>query len=133
LPESILRLQRREYFRATALVSQPITGRIALETEQGINRQTMRGIDISLGGVALLAGSTLETVKVGDVFAKAELNLPGVGEITADLEVLNIRPQHSGGHLCSRFGCRFVNLAPAMASKVQRYINRLELERAHRI
>jgi c-di-GMP-binding flagellar brake protein YcgR len=133
LPTTLLRLQRREFFRVAALASQPMLAEVLVDNDSGRLKFTMRGVDVSLGGVALLATSILDSVEAGDVFHNVQLTLPGVGPVTCDLEILNMRPQHNAGRLCSRFGCRFVNLTPAMSSRVQRYINRLELERAHRI
>ncbi len=133
IPSSLLRLQRREFFRVATLTSQPMNARLLLDGPKGPQPTTMRGIDVSLGGVALLASETIEGVAAGDTLRNVELNLPGIGQVNVDLAVQSVRPQHSGGKLCTRFGCRYINLAPAMASRVQRYINKLELGRAHRI
>lgn len=126
LPESLMRLQRRNYFRVAAPVAKPLQCTVPLPGG-GTLQFTVR--DLSVGGLAMIAGPASTEFKAGMVFHNCEIDLPGHGEIKVSLEIRN---DHGGGPagLSQRYGCQFLNLAGPVVSLIQRYIN--QLERAHR-
>src|SRR4051812_39957445 len=54
IPESLIRLQRREYYRMATPVSNPVRCIITLPEEQGGEAENFPLADISCGGIALL-------------------------------------------------------------------------------
>lgn len=126
-PDSLLKLQRREYYRLAAPLAQPLKCQIPLQ-EGGIANTTVG--DISLGGVSLMgehAGLKLES---GQVFEGCRIVLPEVGTITAKLAIRNsFQITLKNGSVTRRTGCAFVELGPNQEAMIQRYIIRLERER----
>ncbi|MBL8376904.1 MAG: flagellar brake protein [Burkholderiales bacterium] len=121
LPQSILRLQRRESFRvappkaAGLSICVPLPGREPATFSLG---------DLSVGGVAVLTGPPVREFVSGAVFDDCSLMLPEYGAIKVSLEIRNHRP--AGGERGLRYGCRFHNLAGTVASLIQRSINDLQ-------
>lgn len=127
LPEWVLRLQRREFFRVPTLISQPaICTAYEAEERRGIEYTIS---DMSLGGVGLADEKEQRPVKVGDVWAGCQIDLPGFGRFTVDLEVRNIVqcPRAGGRGGGQRIGLAYRNLSPSDEAVVQRYINHLQL------
>lgn len=128
-PDSILRLQRREFFRISPPLNRPIAVRIYGTLGPASASISARGIDISCGGMVLLIEGKIDGVEIGQVLGRSYLTLPEIGNIETGLEVRNIVFSEGAGRKgTSRIGCRFVDLEPADSAKVQRYINRLEVE-----
>ncbi len=127
-PESIVRIQRREFYRLDAPLASPLRCRFVLHGESV--ESTV--VDISLGGVGLLepeAGYE-PNLEPGRVIEECTIDLPGEGLIETPVEIHNAfeHTSHSG-HLQRRVGCRFLELTPAMNARIQRYIHKVELER----
>jgi c-di-GMP-binding flagellar brake protein YcgR len=131
IPESIVRLQRRDYFRVRLPASRPVLCAIPAAGESGINKW-LAGVvdDISLGGIAVLFNEGEMQATHGMALNGCRFSLPDIGEIEADLQVRNITqiPLKKGGRR-TRLGCQFVALSGAVEAKLQRYINKLECER----
>lgn len=127
LPESLVRLQRRECFRVPVPVVSPLKCVMPLSDED-----TMEVIivDISIGGVCNILPSIDATLEPGMVFHKCQLELPDLGVITADMEVMNIFDVTlRNGMMSKRAGCRFIDLPPRMQSMLQRYITKIDRSR----
>jgi c-di-GMP-binding flagellar brake protein YcgR len=128
LPDTLLRLQRRNYYRVPAGKSTPLICEIPLP-----DGRTMRFAvgDISLGGVAVIAGPALAEFAAGMVIENCRIELPGHGSFTSALEIRNNQglaadARNPGRH---RYGCQFLNLGGPVVSLIQRYINQLERSR----
>ena len=123
LPGSVLRLQRREYFRIASPKGSPVQcevplpdgGRLALEVG-----------DISVGGLAMLAGPDSGFLEAGTVLEDCRIELPGHGVVLASIELRN---RVEGGPAQVRLGCRFLNLGGTVENLIQRYINHVERAR----
>lgn len=129
LPESMLRLQRRNFFRVRVPATRPILLRLG-EDADGRGR-ALRVVDLSCGGVGAIADRSVGPIAPGTVLTGCRMDLPDIGPIGCSVEVrhANMRPDHT-----LRLGLRFVDLPPAMATLLQRYINRVEraqLARGH--
>lgn len=135
LPDAVLRLQRREYYRLTTPVARPIKCQIPVEPKDGAGPTTMEAnvVDISGGGMAVMAPPAGLSFKSGDVFPNCRVELPEVGIVIATLEVRNVFDVtlRSGAQV-ARAGCQFSNLPGPMLTLVQRYIIRVERERKAR-
>ncbi len=123
LPRELLRLQRRAYYRlATSLVN-PVRCRI--DTGQGVVDATV--VDLSVGGVGILAYPPMAPLEVGRVYPHAQLSLPGLEAFELSLAVrclfeITLR----NGRRSHRAGCQFIALPPGMEAELQRIITRME-------
>jgi len=135
LPETILRLQRREYYRLTTPVVHPVKCRIPVEIGGGLGPTVMEAnvLDISGGGLAIMVPPAGHAFKSGDVFPNCRLELPNVGIVIATLEVRNVFDVTlRSGTQVARAGCQFSNLPGPMLTLVQRYIIKVERDRKAR-
>lgn len=134
IPASLIRLQRREFYRMTAPVSNPVQVRIPLPLHLGGGSNSFPLADISCGGIAILDNKLLLGNAVGQSFPACRIDLPETGTLVAtlhirsalDLTLLNNKSNR-------RFGCEFVDLPRPMLALVQRYITKLERERNARL
>ena len=126
-PESLLYVQRRDYFRLSIPGRQPLYCRIPQGDHDFIEAEIA---DISLGGISLLGPLPSLLLLPGMRLAGCQIDLPEVGCILADLLVCatrDIGSRTSQRNL--RIGCRFIHLANREQTLVQRYINRIERSR----
>ncbi|WP_231879841.1 flagellar brake protein [Crenobacter luteus] len=128
LPEQVVKLQRREYFRIQTPVAHPLVCRI--EDFPG-GAVELALYDISLGGVALwLPTADAPGFELGQRYARCQIALPGVGVLDVALEVRHhLTVQQRNGNEAKRVGCYFLDPRPAMETLVQRYVAQLERER----
>lgn len=131
IPESIVRLQRRDYFRVHLPSSRPVLCAIPSQENPSESDWVAAIVDdLSLGGIAILFNEGEMQAEYGMIFKGCRFSLPDIGEIEADLEVRNITqiPLKKGGKKI-RLGCQFVSLNSSVQTKLQRYIIKLECER----
>lgn len=134
LPDTLLRLQRREYYRLTTPVARPLKCVIPVTLSDGSTSKVEANVvDISGGGVAVMAPPTGIEFEPDFVFENCRLELPEVGTITAGLRVRNVfEITLRSGTRTKRCGCQFVDLPGAMVTLIQRYIIKVERERKAR-
>ena len=133
LPESMLRLQRRDCYRIVAPVLQPIQCTVPMQVESNVRYIDTRVHDISLGGVSLLVEPGSMIAEAGRQFPNCRIVLPGTGNamvtletvFACDLRLLNDRT-------LVRMGCKFVRPTMPALSLIQRHMMRLERERITR-
>lgn len=126
LPQQILRLQRRDAFRVKPPLSKPATCRVPVgETKDRC--ESLRVLDISIGGLAVLAYPEHVSLSAGMVIEACQLDLPGVGGTSVNLRVrhVDVLPRDEKARRC---GCEFVNMAPATQLMLARYVNQLDAE-----
>jgi len=136
LPDQILRLQRREYFRLTTPVTRPVRLVATLRRADGSAMPVETSIlDISGGGVGLLAAPSLAALLPrGQRLDDGRISLPDEGVLTANLLVCNKGEEATrGGARHFRVGCEFIGLTGARMNMLQRYITRIERERKARL
>lgn len=127
LPKSLIKLQRREYYRVTTPIVRPLKCTILMEDKSKIE---MAVVDISIGGVGVALPPEDVAVEPGTVFNGCSLVLPEIGNIVATMEIRNVFEVTSRtGAKTQRAGCQFVNLSANMQSMIQRYIIKVERER----
>ena len=129
LPDSLLRLQRRNFYRVPASKVAPLLCEIPLPGSKMPARFVIG--DISVGGLGMIAGPTLAEFQSGTVFSDCKIELPGHGSLTVSLEIRNNQGLSDNGEGVERYryGCQFIDLAGPMVSLIQRYINQLERNR----
>ncbi|WP_459950998.1 flagellar brake protein [Denitratisoma sp. agr-D3] len=133
-PQTLLRLQRREYYRLTTPVSRPLTCLIPLEDVDGQTGSiTVQIADISGGGVALVAPPESVPFAPETEFPDCQIHLPDIGNIIVTLRVKSVfEVTLRSGTVLRRSGCEFVNLPDAKMNLIQRYIVKHERERKAR-
>lgn len=127
VPEQLLRLQRREYYRLPAPTMRPPRCHITLP---GHERVEARILDISCGGLAVVGLPPGLTAEAGTRFGECRLELPDVATLNVALEVRNVFDMTlRNGQRTRRCGCAFVNAPESVLAQIQRYIIRVERER----
>ena len=126
LPNEMLRLQRREFFR----VRTPITGQakcLVPVSSGNAKYESLPLINISVGGLGVMNYPQNFELTVGETVNNCFLDLPGVGPVNVSFRVVNIydSDEKSGARRC---GCEFVDLTTQARTMVQRYVNRVEAE-----
>ena len=135
LPESVLRLQRREYYRLETPIAAPL--RCLLPTLNADGSATMLEttiLDISGGGIGVAVSAQSDQFANGNTFINSKINLPDEGELLVTLIVRNsfmVTTKTGANYL--RVGLEFVNLPGTRLSMIQRYITKIERERKARL
>lgn len=127
IPENMLWVQRREFFRVRIPLGVPAYCEV--KQEDGSFRK-YKVLDISAGGISLHDEYRDLNLETGIVLSACKLELPEHGHGQVNLEVRNILPHRQGDKETGRkFGCTFVNLGMSFAATIQRYINSIEAAR----
>lgn len=128
LPNDLLRLQRREYFR----VNIPSTAGISCTIHNSkYGSATLKIHDISLGGLSLLATDKFTTVQSMDRLEECSVSLGEYGQFPTGLEIRRVsQVQQKNGVLLTYLGCQFINLKQAHQNVVQRYLVHLQREQS---
>jgi c-di-GMP-binding flagellar brake protein YcgR len=135
LPETVLRLQRREFFRLPTPIANPLKCRTTLrvdgEAPQDIE---VNLLDISGGGVGLAMPTGFQgKLPIGTMIPNCHIALPEEGMIHTTLCVRNaFASSNRAGQPYLRMGCEFVDLPGTALTLIQRYITRIERERKSR-
>ena len=127
MPQNLIRMQRREYYRIATSIVHPLKCRIMLPIDGVDGMAEVTVLDISCGGVALIDQHHSVDLEPGNSFAICHLALPDLGIIVAGLKVCNTyEVTLRNGLACKRSGCQFISMQESDRSRVQRYITRLE-------
>jgi c-di-GMP-binding flagellar brake protein YcgR len=124
LPPRVLRIQRRSAPRRSPFGGRPAICRIPVPGSAG-QCEPARVLDISLGGLAVLATPRLFDLSRDQVVGPCHLDLPELGQIGVSLRVryMEAWPTEVGGRRC---GCEFVELGDGARRSLQHYLDRLE-------
>jgi c-di-GMP-binding flagellar brake protein YcgR len=134
LPATLVRLQRREFYRMATPVSNPVRVIIPMPEELGGGSALFPLADISCGGIAILDNKAQLGDTIGLDYLLCRIDLPDIGTVTTTLQVRNaIDITLLNNKTNRRLGCRFVDISRANLAMVQRYITKLERERNARI
>jgi len=129
IPQVLLRLQRREYYRLGTSVINPV--KCMINTAQGFIETIV--VDISIGGMGVLAYEGAALLQPGESYHGSRIALPGIGEFAVSLTLRSTFDLTlKNGRVTHRAGCQFIDLPPSVETEIQRYINRVERERLAR-
>jgi len=136
LPESLLRIQRREYYRLPTPVQNlihciiPVNQLTSPEiSRREIIRREIPIMDISGGGIAMVCEPHHPQFKTGHDYEDCSIPLPDIGTIIASLKVKNcFEVTLRNGQRSIRAGCEFTALSGESASLLQRYVIHLQTE-----
>lgn len=129
LPEKMLRLQRREFFRIQTPLLTPLRCRLIRQHSDGRSEVFDFPLhDISGGGVCLIAPIEMaEKFSLGELFADCRLDIPGESVLSVNLRVRELAQlEMHDGQPQLRLGCEFFNLPGTRLSLIERYITRQE-------
>lgn len=136
LPERLLRLQRREFFRLSTPIANPIKINAQFRRADGtVLPVELPLLDISGGGVGLMVALELAPAfQRGDVLSDCRIALPDEGLVLVTLSVRNqFDVATRSGSRYARVGCEYVDLSAQRLAVIQRYITRIERERKARL
>lgn len=128
LPNEVIKLQRREFFRIQAPLAQPLMCQLA---DYPDGPMELPIYDISLGGVGLwLPQVEMPGFDIGQIYRNCEIDLGSMGTMRVALEVRHRLVVHQrNGQEVLRVGCTYLDLKSHMETLVQRYVAALERER----
>jgi c-di-GMP-binding flagellar brake protein YcgR len=133
IPATLIRLQRREFYRIATPVTNPVRVLIALPAELG-GPTSFPLADISCGGISMLDNKMILGNAVGKEYPDCRIDLPDVGAVTTALQVRNsLDLTLLNNKTNRRLGCEFIGIPRGGLAAVQRYITKLERERNARI
>lgn len=131
LPDALLRLQRRDYYRLPAPARNPlkcvipITPAAAVKSGAPPPKREAVIMDISAGGVALVCAEREAELQPGKIYPGCQIPLPEVGTLTATIRVKNVMEVTArGGAISKHAGCELLHLDGKMAILLQRYITK---------
>ena len=128
IPESLLRMQRREYFRITTPAVNPLKCTIPLAAGAGIAEVVL--LDISCGGIGIMDHHPKIDFEPGAIFENCTIVLPGIGTLNVAIRVrTTFEDTLRNGFTCKRAGCEFVAAPENILAMIQRYVIRLQRER----
>jgi c-di-GMP-binding flagellar brake protein YcgR len=139
VPDKLLRIQRREYFRLTTPANNPLKCIIPLSppisTEQSgtpVSKRELTIMDISGGGVALVCEVHDTTLLPGNIYENCKIQLPDIGLISATVKVKNsFEVTLRNGKRSKRAGCEFIHLSGEASTLLQRYVVKLQSDVTH--
>ncbi|MCH9639294.1 MAG: flagellar brake protein [Betaproteobacteria bacterium] len=134
LPTSLVRMQRRNYFRIATPVTKPLVCIVPIpldETDENSTNTAANAeitlLDISCGGIAVIDHHPVISFDPKKVFRDCQISLPEVGIITVTIKVQNTYEVTLRNNLtCKKAGCEFIALPSKMETMIQRYIVRQE-------
>lgn len=132
VPDLMMRVQRREYYRLTIEPDDGVECVVELRHPDGSPRPAPASIvDLSGGGMSfrlpLLLGAQL---RLQAELAVPRLELPGAGELSTRVRIRNLFRSHGDdGQSWVRAGCEFLDLRVGHIAQVQRFIGHIERAR----
>ena len=131
LPATLLRLQKREFYRLTTPIINPIKCVIP-KTEHG--RIEANVADISIGGVGILGYKPEIELETGKQYDGCRIDLSDIGAVVVSLAIRStFEVTLKNGTKTKRSGCEFINIPGSMQAMIQRYIIKLDRERRARL
>lgn len=124
VPERVIRMQRREFFRVRPLASRPVL--CTMRDEQTGRAETRHVLDLSGGGLSFATRVEERPYSLGMELPDCTVDFPAEGTIAVSLRVRSIELTQGEGE--QRIGCEYLHIAPAARLMLQRFINRVEAE-----
>ena len=122
-PEYLLKLQRREFFRARP----PMDHQLKCQLNYNLGSVKIDIADISEGGINLIDRNNSLFIKQKSVLKACQITLPHLGSIETDLMVHRIvYPDTNNPNQGKYIGCEFIAPSNMLSSLVRRYIWKVE-------
>ena len=131
LPDSLYRLQRREYYRLMTPASKPLRCVIPMEKLLKKCPREFTIMDISCGGIGLTCTEADAELVSGVSYPNCRIDLPEVGTISGMIVVKNlVFLTSASGHVYKHAGCEFKNLDGQSTILLQRYVMNMQRAKA---
>ena len=131
LPASLLKLQKREFYRLSTPVINPIKCIIPTTRHGRVNANIA---DISIGGIGIVGYPPEIEFEPGQVYDGCRIDLPDIGAVTVSMKIKSaFEITLKNGSKTKRCGCEFINIPTSMQAMIQRYIIKLERERRAKV
>ncbi|WDZ98042.1 flagellar brake protein [Herbaspirillum sp. WKF16] len=130
IPSSLVRLQRREFFRIPTPIAKPLrcTFRITQPDGSFITIITLLN-NISAGGVGITDEKKILPVTPGVIYEDCQLELNDNTLVSVKLQIRDCKEfKMTNGKTVNRFGCQFIDIPRAVLGAIQRFITKLERE-----
>ena len=128
MPQSLIRLQRREYARMVTSHAYPLKCLIQRNCTDPKDTLEVSLLDLSSGGFGAIGLQDASELECGRVYPSCRLMLPGIGQIEPAIRITHsFDMMLTSGRRARRAGCMFVDLGRREETLIQRYL--LELER----
>ncbi len=129
LPDSLLWVQRREFYRIRVPMSEQLNVEFVDSNNQVVNYEVL---DLSIGGLCVHRTDSRITFEEEQLFINSKLNLSPTLSGYVNLQVCNIIPVKADDPSAGeRIGCRFIDLGMEMSGHIQRYIHTIEALTRH--
>lgn len=130
IPTTLIRLQRREFFRVNIPLNRLVECRFTLPG----GTYNLPLADISCGGIAILDEQHLLNTSDEIIYSGCRIDLGESGHLDLSLKVCSsLDVALPTGKTIRRLGCQFYEMQPGGMTIVQRYIMQLERERNARL
>ncbi|MCC8997252.1 MAG: flagellar brake protein [Nitrosomonas sp.] len=127
IPDSLLRIQRRDNFRISTPLAKPIKCVIPIMMENRATNAEVTLLDISCGGIGAIDKQNTLHLEPGSVYINCQIALPEIGVLSTTIKVKNTNEIKSQtGNVYQRVGCEFIDLPPKTEALIQRYIIKQE-------
>lgn len=131
LPESMVRLQRRDYFRLPTSSDAPLTCIIAHAPGISEKLDNVTIMDISVGGIALVCKEQNVRLEAGGIYPDCRIELPEIGTLIVTIQVKNLFDVTSpSGAIIKHACCEFIRLDGKMSMLLQRYVGVMQTQLA---
>lgn len=126
IPENILWVQRREFYR----VKVPLSETVTCEIFHADGSSTLYPVlDVSTGGIGLLDKDNTFALETDTVFNSCKLSLGAHGSSVVSIEIRGLIPMNPNDSSAgTRCGCSFKNLSGEFETELQKFINFVDLQ-----
>ena len=130
IPEQLVRIQRREFFRIAIPATSSLRCKIRYTTPDGKFNLTWVAIsNISAGGVGITDKSASIPLQINAVYDDCHLELGMATSVPVKLKVRSIKKEElPNENYIHHFGCEFVETPRAILASIQKFILQLERE-----
>ena len=123
LPQQMIRLQRRDFFRLPTSADTPLKCTVPHSQESVAAENEITIMDISIGGVALTCTGNNVRLEAGETYPDCTIELPEIGTLSVTIQVKNLFDVTSyNGTITKHAGCEFIKLDGKTSILLQRYI-----------
>jgi c-di-GMP-binding flagellar brake protein YcgR len=131
MPAQLYRIQRRDFFRLSLFPSERLSCVIPVNEPEWSGELEVPVMNISGGGVRLFYQDNRIEFVPGQVYEGCRIDLPEVGQLAVTLEIKNqMAVTVRNGQVNQRIGCEFKDVDKAAGFLLQRYVTRVQRERA---
>lgn len=130
LPDLVLRLQRREYYRVHTPILHPVIAKYKYKVGDVEKQAETKVYDISGGGISMTGVPSDQDTSKGAVIKNCEVSLPNVGLIHVDFAIqYSVQIEQKPGYFTTKIGAQFLNVRDKDIMIIQKYVMLVERER----